>query len=507
MRCTNCNKTISQKDKYCRFCGELVVPPEPPPPPESGRFVLPIQASDFGPGELLAAIDAPAGSGWGAHIYTGGHKLPYQIKAHPDGAPEWLTKEDWTRWYHRGLVVWSHTSTAIGAILASEALELLAGLHANRGWESEGIPIVERHETYKTPRAPRRSKKKGAEPEPTPAPTPPKPEKVIVETERVRLLGNAATGFYAYLQANEATLQRLVLEEKERHEELQRVMGPKIFKFLVALHRDKELREYDPTKRSAAWRRQEFPLAFICDMPPDRGTITSGTEDIWWRPVIERPNHLKHEGQIFLELKEAMDWVEKKIPELRAQEAERAQQQAAQEAEARARWSSLKKDLTAYWIDPVTLEPERITYRVIIEVDLEPYQSSKMEISFGKFWHSDKKFHLPDVVARQLRFDPQTVNVEQISRLIGTYFAFSKVTYFESHLAAAQAQQIWDHSAVADRFHEGKVRRARYGFEEIETEYCVWLGKLEDPQEAWPWRPQETRTEYMSKWAMRETLW
>jgi hypothetical protein len=48
------------------------------------------------------------------------------------------------------------------------------------------------------------------------------------------------------------------------------------------------------------------------------------------------------------------------------------------------------------------------------------------------------------------------------------------------------------------------VRRARYGFEEVETNYCVWIGGCEDPQDRWPW-PQD-RAEHLAFLARRDTL-
>jgi hypothetical protein len=94
--------------------------------------------------------------------------------------------------------------------------------------------------------------------------------------------------------------------------------------------------------------------------------------------------------------------------------------------------------------------------------------------------------------------------IKQLSRHPGLYYIRSAITYYESHLAAAQAQQLWEHSAVGERYEQKQVIRARYGFEEAGTEYCVWLGGLEKPDD--PWLAPETRTDYLARCAMRETL-
>ena len=68
--------------------------------------------------------------------------------------------------------------------------------------------------------------------------------------------------------------------------------------------------------------RQDYPPALVCDVPPDRGTITLSEDGFWWRPVIERPGRMKYDYEHFLRLEEALAWVEQKIPELRAQDEE-----------------------------------------------------------------------------------------------------------------------------------------------------------------------------------------
>ncbi len=71
-------------------------------------------------------------------------------------------------------------------------------------------------------------------------------------------------------------------------------------------------------------------------------------------------------------------------------------------------------------------------------------------------------------------------------------------------VAAATAQGLWDRSAVVEMFKAGKVKRARFGFEEVETKFCIWLGSLDDPEQ--PWRKAENRTSYLADLAQRETL-
>jgi len=128
MRCPHCDKTITQNDKFCRHCGKPVVAPPPPAArrPSPGHVTIPIEDNDFGPAEILASH---SGSTWGAHIYTGSSQHPHEVKARPEGCPEWVEKDDWHTWFRRGLVVWDLGARRIGAMLAGEAIELLKQIH------------------------------------------------------------------------------------------------------------------------------------------------------------------------------------------------------------------------------------------------------------------------------------------------------------------------------------------------------------------------------------------
>jgi hypothetical protein len=132
-------------------------------------------------------------------------------------------------------------------------------------------------------------------------------------------------------------------------------------------------------------------------------------------------------------------------------------------------------------------------------------ESRKQEISFGEFWLFDTKYFTPAQLARELRIDPRQAEVHQLDPEMDVYRIFSRGTFSDAPAAAAQARQIWDQSAMVERFAEKKVERARYGYQELETEYCVWLGWLE--QKPWPhWTHQESRPAYMKDRAMAETL-
>jgi len=127
-----------------------------------------------------------------------------------------------------------------------------------------------------------------------------------------------------------------------------------------------------------------------------------------------------------------------------------------------------------------------------------------MEMSFGKIYRYDEVFPSSIQVVLELHIDPDQVTIEQ---LLGPdddwYRIHSVAVYYEADVASAQAQKIWSQSAVHSLYKEGKIRRARYGFEGEETHYCQWLGGF-DPEQ--PWSQLVSREEHMAEQALRETL-
>ncbi len=288
MNCPNCNKTISQNDNFCRYCGKPVVVSSPIPPTFYSRrtgIKFPIELNDFGPAEILASH---TGATWGAHIYTGHSQESHEIQARPEGCPEWVAHPDWRCWLRRGLTVWDQGAQCIGSLLAAEALELLKHLESNAEWKEHGIPIIERHKNEfsigETPPPKRSRKKQPAEPEP-PAEEPP-PTLKFYEQERVRLHSTAAEEFFLYLRDQAPLLQRMADQETALQQKVDDFLFPIQMRFI----RQGELAKFDGTNRDFVWERQDYPLQLVCNVPPDRGTITLSEDRVWWIPIIGRPD-------------------------------------------------------------------------------------------------------------------------------------------------------------------------------------------------------------------------
>ncbi|HKZ68552.1 MAG TPA: hypothetical protein VJ020_00630, partial [Anaerolineales bacterium] len=437
---------------------------------------------------------------WGARINrqdNGSHSM----RARPTGCPEWVESPEWDRWYKRGLVVWDNVAHRIGAIAPGEAIALSESLQASEAWKTQGSAVIERSTRLSPGESSpsKRSRRKKVAPEVPP--DPPEPKYALHEDERLRLTGSIAEEFHSFLQANEPFLRQMVEEDTKRYQ----AATDKVFNLMLKFHQEEEVREFDPSSRELHWIIKEQPLSLVCDVPPDRITIKISDNNLFWQPIIERPNRLKHDWQRFLYLKEALDWAEQELPKLRAEEDEFDKTREQAEAEGQAKISSLPTlDLSPYWIDPTQLDPKRITYRVIIEMEYEPYRYQTVEISFGQHWRHGEEFYPPSMLARELQLPINQVEVEQRIEGMGWYTIRSAVTYYELSLTTAQAQHLWDSSAITQRYQEKKVIRARYGVEEVETGYDTWLGGVEQSGKSWP--APKSRSEYLQRRAMREIL-
>jgi hypothetical protein len=162
-------------------------------------------------------------------------------------------------------------------------------------------------------------------------------------------------------------------------------------------------------------------------------------------------------------------------------------------------------DLTQYRISPAALEPDRITYRLLIDIESDPHRCETIPPLSGGTMRYNEGYASPAQLISQVRLDPDQWVVEQPLGLQDGWYRFrSAVTYYQELIAQQQAQQQWDQSLIVSQFQAGKVVRARYGVEEAETGYAAWMGGCEKPN--CPWPKPDTRVEHMSDLAMRQTL-
>ena len=142
---------------------------------------------------------------------------------------------------------------------------------------------------------------------------------------------------------------------------------------------------------------------------------------------------------------------------------------------------------------------------MVIELESVPDHFKTMELLCGGELRYDEHYPSPARLAIDLQIDDAQFVLEQpIGPNDDWNQGHSTVTYYRESVAVEQAQLMWNKSRIAEYFGKGKLRRARYGVQEVETGYTAWLGACEDPER--PWERERSRAEYMARKAEELTL-
>ncbi len=457
------------------------------------------EASDVPPmPESAVTATAPAASTWGIKLIRGWRES-YQSPSSSRECPAWaggFSQKEWDD--EPGMAVWDDASKKFEHMRPNELLELWHKLRQDDLWRTEGIRLTRRFE-YEIQNGERKKRwhrhgKRRAQPAVDTGE--PKREVEEVEEELFRLNPQASAELFDLLKQHEALFEPMADEEQKRIDKA----FHEVFDLALRTARRHDVEQADLSKRPLPWVKQADGQTLVCDVPPNRGTVRMSKSDWFWEACIEQPDHFKHERTNFLQLEKAMEWAEQGLQSIQlSAEAEDKQ------TELEPGTTESQIDLTPYRIDPAALEPMHITYRVAIYLERVPEQFKTMEMSFGKTMRYDDEYPSLLRILDELKLDEVGVKFEQPAGInFGWYFLFSTATYYEEAVARGQAQKLWDASTIQRLYKEGKVTRARYGIEEVETGFCTWLAGLEDPGH--PWEEPETRAEHMANRAMEETI-
>ena len=421
-------------------------------------------------------------SPWGIRLNS--ERACYRSRSTSANHPQSLGGVHPGEWNERGLIIWDRSAQKMELFPASRALKILETLRTHQEWRTEGLRIIQPWLVYD-------HQADGTE---NVAPTPRR-----VQEELFHLPLAASEELAEFLQGHEAFLKEMVAEDERDWEKRQE----QAFSILFQARRRVEANDVDLNSRALRWCRYPELVTLVCDDPPNRGTVTL-TEDGWfWQAWIERPGKMKQRNRPLLWIEEALQWIEQELHTARTQqEIRRVSSRTASDTGTVGPESQI--DLTPFRIQPTDLEPREGTYRPIIELDHVPTSFETVELSFGETGRTDERYPSPSKLARELDFDSSKVRIEQLGGRYGFYEISPVATSGQKDAAVAQAQDLWNASAVAEMFKAGKVERACFGFEEIETGFCTWLGNLEHPENLWP-KP-ESRTGYLTDLAQRETL-
>jgi hypothetical protein len=414
----------------------------------------------------------------------------------PDGGPDWLESNQFQTWQKQGLIIWNDIDRKIETLNGTEALNLLRELDSQDAWKSNGVSITRLvHRIELSP--PSRKKRKKGEPEPAVE----KPKGKDVYEEIIHLPTEAGYELIELLESKKQIITRMAEQEKKRAQE---ALG-RVYDFLFELSHKKQMEEFDFKTRSFEWQRDD-DTRMTCRYQTAEGRIWLAENKFFWNTCVKREGHIG-DSHHFVKFAEAVDWVEREIVDLANKPYVKKEEGILSEVEIKANRIRLKAKLIngPYWIDAARMEPQRITYKVLIDLEAKPISYKTFETICGDTYKYAERYPTPVKLAADIHLDAGHFQISQMLGDNSEHFRFTSLTnYYQETSAAEQAQKDWNQSRILQLFKTGEIVRGRYGYQEVETGYITLLGACGQADHVW--REEENRGEFMERKALRESL-
>jgi len=414
----------------------------------------------------------------------------------PEGCPEWLESNQFQTWQKQGLIIWNNTDRKIESLHGTEALELLNALVSQDAWKSSGVSITRLVHRIELDLPSRKKRKKG-EPEPTVE----KPKGEDVYEEIIHLPPEAGYELIELLESKKQIIIQMAEHEKKH---VQESLG-RVYDLLFELSHKEELKKFDFKTRSFEWQH-DGDTRITCRYQTAEGRIWLAEDKLFWNTCVKREGHVGNSHR-FIKFIEAVDWVEKEIVNLANEPGAKEEGGILSEDEIKTNRMRLKTKLIngPYWIDAAQMEPQRITFKVLIDLETKPDSYKSFESICGDTYKIADRYPTPGKLANDIHLD---VGHFQISQMLGDnseHFRFASLTtYYQETSAAEQAQQVWNQSRILQLFKTGEIVRGRFGYQEVETRYITLLGACGQTDHVW--HEEENRSEFMESKALRESL-
>ncbi|RPH61959.1 MAG: hypothetical protein EHM81_03185 [Chloroflexi bacterium] len=378
---------------------------------------------------------------------------------HLSGCPDWLNSYQIRTWQEQGLIVWNNLDKKIERLNGSATLNLLDQLLSRENWKTEGISTAHLH-----------------------------PE--------------AGEELINLIQMNKEAFTKMADIEKRQCDQAMK----QIWEWLLDLHHKKEQDEINFTERNFNWQCTGASR-WACQHQTAKGRVCL-LENKWFWCVCAERTGLPQKFEKSLKLQEVIEWAEKEIVDLANQPEPEIQPRrpSRQQIEIEQVRISEKLRNGPFWIDPTVFEAKRPTYKIYIDLDAEP-ATCKTYKSFctDSTYRLDEHYLSSSKMSAALNLDFDHFGFERIlGENSGWYWITSLTTYYQEAAAAEQAQKVWDHSQILQQFKAGKIKRARYGYLEVETGYAIFLGACEKPE--YSWEQPESRKKYLETEALRESV-
>jgi hypothetical protein len=372
----------------------------------------------------------------------------------PEGCLEWLEERHFHNWQDQGLIIWNNINRKIESLHGTEALELLNALVSQDAWKSSGVSITKLvHRIEFNP--PSRKKRKKGEPEPVVE----KAKGEDVYEEIMHLPPEAGYELIELLESKKQIITQMAEQEKKRAQE---ALG-RVYDFLFELSHTKELKEFDFKARSFEWQRGG-DARMICHYQTAEGRIWLAENKFFWNTCVKREGHVGNSHH-FVNFAEAVDWVEKEIVNLANKPDVKKDEAILSEEEIIANRIRLKGKLIngPYWIDVARMEPQRITYKVLIDLDAKPIFYKTFETICGDTYKYAERYPTPAKLATDIHLDAGHFQINQMLGDNSEHFRFTSLTnYYQETSAAEQAQKDWNQSRILQLFKTGEIVRGRF---------------------------------------------
>ena len=414
----------------------------------------------------------------------------------PEGCPEWLEGHQIQKWQEQGLIIWNNIDRKLETLNGTETLKLLSELILHDDWKSNGVSVTHLVHRFEL-NLPSRKKRKKGETEPEIE----KPKGEDVQEEIMHLPPEAGFELIELLESKKQLITQMAEQEKKRAPEAFR----QFWDFLFEFSHKEEMNEFDFKTRSFEWQ-SDSASRMICHYKTAEGRIWLAKDKLLWNTCVKREDHVGNSYH-FVKFAEAVEWVEKEILELANEPDVKKEGQILSEEEIKAKRIRLKEKLMngSYWIDPTRIEPQRVTYRILIDLEAKPISYKSFETVCGDTYEYADRYPTPSKLANDLNLDASHF---QIDRPIGDnseFYRFTSLTnYYQEASAVEQAQKVWNQSRILQRFKAGEIIRGQYGYQEVETGFIILLGACGQTEHTW--HEEKNRNDFMEWKALRESL-
>jgi hypothetical protein len=414
----------------------------------------------------------------------------------PEGCPEWLEERHFRNWQDQGLIIWNKIDRKLETLNGTESLKLLSELVSQDAWKSSGVSIAQLFHRFEL-KLPSRKKRKTGEPELEVE----KPKGEDVYEEIMHLPSEAGYELIELLESKKQLITQMAEQEKKRAQE---TLG-RVYDFLFEISHKKQMEEFDFKTRSFEWQH-DGDTRIICRYQTAEGRIWLAENKFFWNTCVKRDGHVGNFHH-FVKFIEAVDWIEKEIVNLANKPNVKKEEGILGEEEIKANRIRLRAKLIKgpYWIDAVRMEPQRITYKVLIDLEARPISYKTFETICGDTHKFPDRYPTPGKLATDIHLDAGHFQISQMLGDNSEHFRFTSLTnYYQETSAAEQAQKDWNQSRILQLFKTGEIVRGRFGYQEVETGYITLLGTCGQTDHVW--HDDENRSEFMERKALRETL-